>query len=417
DCADFVAARQELSELYSRSLLALQRDFLLWHDSEASKRKARLNLRTYDDLLSEVASAVTRSSGAGLLQALQSSYQAILIDEFQDTDPIQYAIFSTLCPDNRRTLFLIGDPKQAIYSFRGADIFTYLAATRHVEKHYTLGVNYRSAPVLVDAVSSLFARENPFLFREIPYPAVQGSPKNSEIALIENPLLPSGGGLGWGGSLLRSTAGDDSPTPQPPPVKGGGVRPPLQLWFVDRPTGKAANKEASTERIVSAVTAEIVRLLNSGARLRTGEEERPLSAGDIAVLVRSNRQAAAIQEQLLSCGVPAVRQGTESLFAAAEVEALLRTLAAIVDPGDTMLARGALASGLLNCDADALARSGDDPAILDNWLQRLRDYHELWLRRGITSLSGALFAGEDLPLRCLTQPDGERRLTNLRHAF
>ncbi|MDZ4184366.1 MAG: UvrD-helicase domain-containing protein, partial [Desulfuromonadales bacterium] len=187
DCANFVAARAELSELYSRALLALQRDFLLWHDSEASKRKARQNLRTYDDLLSEVASAVTTRSGAGLLQALQSSYQAILIDEFQDTDPIQYTIFSTLCPDARRTLFLIGDPKQAIYSFRGADIFTYLAATRHVEHHYTLGINYRSAPALVDAVSSLFARGNPFLFREIPYPAVQGSAKNSEIALIENP--------------------------------------------------------------------------------------------------------------------------------------------------------------------------------------------------------------------------------------
>ncbi|MDZ4183678.1 MAG: 3'-5' exonuclease, partial [Desulfuromonadales bacterium] len=225
-----------------------------------------------------------------------------------------------------------------------------------------------------------------------------------------------GGGFGGGGSLLRST-GEASPTPPPPPVKGGGVRPPLQLWFVDRPTGKAANKEASTERIVSAVAVEIVRLLNSGACLRTDAGERPLSAGDIAVLVRSNRQAAAMQDQLLSCGVPAVRQGTESLFAAAEVEALLRTLAAIVDPSDTALARGALASGLLDSDADALARSGDDPAILDNWLQRLRDYHDLWARRGITSLSGALFAGEGLAMRCLTQKDGERRLTNLRHAF
>ncbi len=386
DCAAFAEAREELQNLCRASLLALQRDFLLWREVEAAKRKARQNLRTYDDLLSEVAGAVTTKSGAGLLQALQTSYQAILIDEFQDTDPIQYAIFSTLCPDSRRTLFLIGDPKQAIYSFRGADIFTYLAATRHVEHHYTLGVNYRSAPALVDAVSSFFARENPFLFRQIPYPAVAGDEKNAALALLE---------------------GEGE----------GRERPPLQLWFVNRPTGKAANKEASTERIVGAVATEIVRLLNSGARLRTNAGERILGAGDIAVLVRSNRQAAAVQEQLLSCGVAAVRQGTESLFAAAEIEALLRTLAAIADPGDTMLARGALASGLLDCDADALARSGDDPAILDSWLQRLRDYHELWARQGITSLSGAFFAGEELPLRCLTQPDGERRLTNLRHAF
>jgi exodeoxyribonuclease V beta subunit len=431
DCAAFVAARQELSELYNRSLLALQREFLLWRESEAGKRKARQNLRTYDDLLSEVASSVTTESGAGLLQALQTSYQAILIDEFQDTDPIQYAIFGTLCPDASRTLFLIGDPKQAIYSFRGADIFTYLAATRHVEYHYTLGVNYRSAPVLVDAVSTLFARENPFLFEEIPYPPVQGSPKNSGIALIEGrkDFLPPFQREGRGGDGLAVESTNGTHPPPNLPLEGGGtkssesaqeagsVRPPLQLWFVDRPTGKAANKEASTERIVSAVAAEIVRLLNSGARLRTDAGERPLSAGDIAVLVRSNRQAAAVQEQLLACGVPAVRQGTESLFAAPEVEALLRTLAAIADSGDTALARGALASGLLDCDADALAQSGDDPVILDSWLQRLRDYHELWARRGITSLSGALFAGEELGVRSLTQPDGERRLTNLRHAF
>lgn len=386
NCAAFVAAREELKDLCIAALYALQRDFLLWRESEASKRKARQNLRTFDDLLSEVASAITARSGTGLLAALQASYRAVLIDEFQDTDPIQYAIFGTLCPDASRTLFLIGDPKQAIYSFRGADIFTYLAASRHVEHHYTLGINFRSAPPLVAAVSGLFKRENPFLFSEIPYPQVAGSDRNKSLALLE---------------------GD------------GTNRPPLQLWFVDRPSGKVVNQESSTERIVCAVAAEIVRLLNTGARLR-GEEgaaERLVSAGDIAVLVRSNRQAAAMQEKLLACGVPAIRQGTESLFAAPEVEVLLRTLSAIADPGDTALARGALASGLLNFDAATLVASVDDPATLEVGLQRLRDYHDLWARRGITALSGAFFEREELGAHALAREDGERRLTNLRHAF
>ena len=383
-CADFAAAREELQTLCRAGLLALQRDFLLWREGEAQQRKAQLNIRTFDDLLGEVASAVQRSRGAGLLQALQATYRAILIDEFQDTDPVQYAIFGTLCPDRSRTLFLIGDPKQAIYSFRGADIFTYLAAARQVEHHFTLGVNFRSAPALVAAVSTLFARDNPFLFSEIPYPAVSGSERNRSVALVE-----------------------------------GGVdeRPPLQLWFVDRPDGKAVSKEITTKRIVAGVAAEIVRLLNSGACLRTREGERPLTAGDIAVLVRSNRQAAAMQEQLLCCGVAAIRQGTESLFAAPEVELLLRTLAAIADPSDTALARGALASGLLDFAPADLLASVDDPAILETWLQRLRDYHELWARRGITALSGALFEKEGLGARTLARGDGERRLTNLRHAF
>ena len=383
-CADFAAAREELQDHCKAGLLALQRDFLLWREGEAQQRKARQNLRTFDDLLSEVANAVNKPGGSGLLLALQGSYRAILIDEFQDTDPVQYAIFGTLCPDASRTLFLIGDPKQAIYSFRGADIFTYLAATRHVEHHFTLGVNYRSAPTLVEAVSGLFQRENPFLFDEIPYPAVAGSERNSTVALLEG---------------------------------AGEARPPLQLWFVDRPNDKADNKDESTKRIVAAVTAEIVRLLNSGARLRTWEGERLLSAGDIAVLVRSNRQAAAVQDQLLACGVPAIRQGTESLFTSPEVEVLLRTLSAIADPGDTALARGALASGVLDFEPEQLVDSVDDPALLEIWLQRLRDYHDLWARRGITALSGALFEGERLGARYLRKSDGERRLTNLRHAF
>ena len=168
---------------------------------------------------------------------------------------------------------------------------------------------------------------------------------------------------------------------------------------------------------MAGVAAEIVRLLNSGACLRTREGEHPLTAGDIAVLVRSNRQAAAMQEQLLCCGVAAIRQGTESLFAAPEVELLLRTLAAIADPSDTALARGALASGLLDFAPADLLASVDDPAILETWLQRLRDYHELWARRGITALSGALFEKEGLGARTLARGDGERRLTNLRHAF
>lgn len=384
DCAAFAEAREELEALCHSSLLALQRDFLLWRESEAQRRKAQLNMRTFDDLLSEVADAVQRSSGAGLLQALQGTYRAILIDEFQDTDPVQYAIFGTLCPDASRTLFLIGDPKQAIYSFRGADIFTYLAAARQVEHHFTLGINYRSAPALVDAVSTLFARENPFLFSEIPYPPVAGSERNASVALLE---------------------------------EGEKERAPLQLWFVDRPDGKTANKEICTERIIAGVAAEIVRLLNSGVRLRTGEGERPVTAGDIAVLVRNNRQAAAMQEQLLSCGVPAIRQGTESLFAAPEVELLLRTLAAIADPTDTFLARGALACGLLDFAPDQLLTSVDDPATLEECLQRLRDYHDLWARRGITALSGAIFEREGLGARILARGDGERRLTNLRHAF
>lgn len=386
DCAAFAAAREELQGDCHAALLALQRDFLLWRDGEAQRRKSRLNMRTFDDLLSEVATAVQSSGSGGLLQGLQSTYRAILIDEFQDTDPVQYAIFGTLCPDDSRTLFLIGDPKQAIYSFRGADIFTYLAAARHVDHHYTLGVNYRSAPLLVDAVSHLFARENPFLFSEIPYPEVVGSERNRSVALLE---------------------------------KGKDEHPPLHLWFLDRPDGKAEKKEKTTERIVAGVAAEIVHLLRSGARLRLeeGKGERTLTAGDIAVLVRSNRQAAAVQEALLSCGVPAIRQGTESLFSAPEVEVLLRTLAAIADPAETFLVRGALASGLFDYEPSAILLSVDDPATLDHWLQRLRDYHELWQRRGITALSGALFEQEMIGARFMVYRDGERRLTNLRHAF
>ena len=123
---------------------------------ELPLKKEEQNIQSYDDLLIRVRTALEKPGGEALAQALRRRYRAALIDEFQDTDPVQYAIFQTVFGKDS-ILFLIGDPKQAIYSFRSADLFSYLRASRQVRNRYSLTHNWRSEPRLVAAINHVFA--------------------------------------------------------------------------------------------------------------------------------------------------------------------------------------------------------------------------------------------------------------------
>ena len=132
------------------------------------QRKRNRNIQFYDDILIRLMRALDDPGGNELAEAIRQKYRAALIDEFQDTDPVQYAIFSRLFPQKDEVLFLIGDPKQAIYSFRGADIFSYMDASRHADTKFTLTENWRTEPGLITAVNTLFSNvTTPFVFDDI----------------------------------------------------------------------------------------------------------------------------------------------------------------------------------------------------------------------------------------------------------
>jgi ATP-dependent exoDNAse (exonuclease V) beta subunit (contains helicase and exonuclease domains) len=161
---------QALSGVYEQRLLGLKTSLFTFLHQSLGKQKQRRNVQSFYDLLSKLRNALADKSGAELAKIIRAKYHAALIDEFQDTDPLQYEIFHNIFKNQGGILFLIGDPKQAIYSFRGADIFAYLLAISQVEKKYTLKENWRSDPQLINAVNTIFSHvKNPFVFEGIKF--------------------------------------------------------------------------------------------------------------------------------------------------------------------------------------------------------------------------------------------------------
>ncbi len=346
-------------------------------------KKARANVQGFDDLLTQVHRALTGPGGEALAAALRARYRAALIDEFQDTDPLQYRIFHTVF--RAGPLLLIGDPKQAIYGFRGADVFAYLEAARESGRAYTLGLNWRSDPGLVEAVSRVFPEERPFVLPEIHLPPVEAAPRPRREELAVD----------------------------------GAPQAPLRVWFVPREgrplRSGLITKGWAREHLPRAVAAEVLDLLRLGARGRARIGDRPLEPGDIAVLVRTNRQARWVQEALRDVGVPSVLRSTDTLFASPECREVERVLAALADPGDERRVKAAVSTDMMGVTGPELDRLLDEGRGWERWLERFRGWHERWARGGFLPAFRRLMVEQGVRGRLLRFRDGERRLTNVLH--
>ncbi|MEW6271415.1 MAG: exodeoxyribonuclease V subunit beta, partial [Thermodesulfobacteriota bacterium] len=379
DACDRVhAAQQAILRAYGDFELALQRALVDFVRTEVGARHEQANTQSFDDLLYRLRDALRApATGTLLAEQVRERFRAALIDEFQDTDPVQYEIFRAVYGGHDRPLFLIGDPKQAIYGFRGADVFTYVEAKAGASAH-TLDVNHRSAPRLVTAVNTLFGRaRDPFVFADIPFHEVD--PAERKAASLEGALAET---------------------------------PPLEILFLrhDRPQ-KATSKDPFERHVPGAVANEIVRLLQSGTTIGG----RPLHAGDVAVLCRANWQAVAMQEELRRHGVPSVLHGDDSVFESAEAEEIERVLRAVAEPAEPKLVRAALATRLVGLDAAALAALQADEADWDRWAARFRDWLEVWTEQGFMAAFRRLLDTCETQRRLLALEDGERRLTNVLH--
>ncbi|QXE89687.1 exodeoxyribonuclease V subunit beta [Geomonas subterranea] len=377
-------------------LLALRRNFFDYLRAELPKRKRLKNVRGFDDLLGDLHTALTRP-GSSLARLIRERFQAALIDEFQDTDPVQFAIFDAVYPvGHEAPFFLIGDPKQAIYSFRGADIFAYLGAAEATEQRHTLLQNFRSEPGLIRAVNKLFtSRELPFLHEKIGFNEVEAAPKERSIL-----------------------------------TEGGERKAPLTFWVAPRKeAGKPINKGEAWELLPETVASEIARILRDGAagkltieELRQdGEEERwvprPVRPRDVAVLVRANRQARLMQQALSRRGIPSVLCSAGNLFESDEAAELLRLLSAVAQPGHEALLRGALATELVGVTGSELAQLIDDEEKWEEVLEEFREYHDTWNSSSCMAMALQFLERRKVRQRLLAGPMGERRITNVLHAI
>ncbi|QJY49819.1 UvrD-helicase domain-containing protein [Pseudonocardia broussonetiae] len=345
---------------------------------EVAKRKRERRLYTYDDMLTRLSAALQDPDGTAA-RRLRERYRVVLVDEFQDTDPVQWHILRTAF-HGHTTLVLIGDPKQAIYAFRGADVVSYLDATTTADRHATLARNWRSDAPLLDALDVLFD------------------------------------GAALGDERIRVHRVDAAhPVPR---LSGAPVDTPVRIRVLGRDglpqSGrKLALAPPARARVARDCAAEVAALLASPAQL----DGRPVQPGDVAVLVRTNEQASVVRAALSAVGVPAVSSGTASVFGTPVAREWLTMLEALEQPR-AFRVRAAALTCFVGVTAAQLC-SADADALLDHLGGTLRDWAAVLHGRGVAALleavTGPSSDGAGLPERILRTADGERTLTDLRH--
>ncbi|WJG07929.1 exodeoxyribonuclease V subunit beta [Aliiglaciecola sp. LCG003] len=363
-------------------------------------QKIRANLADYkqqthqlapDDLMARLHAAVSSVHGEPLVNLIRTKFPAALIDEFQDTDDIQFTIFSQLYPlvqtqDSPLCLIMIGDPKQAIYAFRGADIFTYIEAKQRVDsqRHFTLATNWRSQPNMVEAVNQLFiSSKRGFLFeQDIPFYPVQAASENAEFR-IEQATQAS--------LIFHHLVLDDECLSQ------SDARRYLSIHLANQ--------------LVSILAQGSVVVEHSG-----NAQSKPILAGDCCVLVRDRLEAAVIKQALSEANIDSVFLIRHSVFATDTAADVYRLLDAMVNPRDERKLKAALASGLMCHNASALEQLFNNELDWQMLVEQFVIWQQHWQRHGVMMALNQLLNHFDVFSRLLTyHPDGLRRLTDLRH--
>ena len=359
---------------------------------QVARRLLDANLLTYDDLLVRLEKTLADPErGETACARLRDRYRVVLIDEFQDTDPVQWEVVRRAFGTRATTLVLIGDPKQAIYAFRGADVYAYLDAARLAHRRYTLGENWRSDESLLAAYDVLLSPSN-LGHPEIPYRKVSAAPTHHRPGLVEAPVAAA--------LRARVLHSDDH-----------DIQLTAKQRLIPKPT--------AVEWVAGDLAADVVRLLESGAQLvdrsLEGSERarRGVGPGDVAVLVRTNYQAAVVHQALRASGVPAVVAGTDSVFSTPAALDWLRLLEALEQPAARARAVAVALTPFLGMTATEVAGASEE-----TWEQvhaRLHNWADLMRRQGVATLFRAVAANEDLPGRVLMGHNGERELTDLGH--
>nr|WP_319491510.1 exodeoxyribonuclease V subunit beta [uncultured Desulfobacter sp.] len=366
--------------------------------TRVSAAKNRLSRMGFNDLLTRLGQALKpQASGENRLAGIiREQFPVAMIDEFQDTDPVQYSSFGAIYLNQENTgLFMIGDPKQAIYAFRGADIHTYLRAKNDTQgHHYTLEKNYRSTQSMVKAVNQVFNRANqlsqgPFLFKgQIPFEPVAAQGRQ-ETFWVDGQQMPA-----------------------------------MTLWQMDQDEPvKKTGADGYIGKMAQTGAQEITRLLNLGGQTpcgagftEPGEEIIPLKPSDIAVLVRDGNEAAAIRSALAARGVKSVYlSDRESVFDSPEALSLLYILQACSEPTNDAWVRTALATEVLNLSFETLDRLKEDELAWEAELERFKQFQNIWRRQGVLPMVRALLLAFNVSARMLATPSGERQLTNVLH--
>ncbi|MFD4266886.1 UvrD-helicase domain-containing protein [Rhodococcus sp. NPDC058481] len=346
--------------------------------AELLRRKRSAGIRDFDDLPALLHGVLADPvHGEAACRRVRDQFAVVLVDEFQDTDPLQWGILGRAF-HGHSTLVLVGDPKQAIYAFRGAEVLSYIDAVGAADSHQELITNWRSDAGLLDALAHL-----------------QVGARLGHDQIVVNPVDAA-----KTGSRLTGT-------------------PPMRLRVLPRHGAGPLNKSGMPavgplrSRVARDVAADIVALLEGDARLTLGGGPRPVAPGDIAVLVKVNNQALRVHAELTRAGIPCVLAGGTSVFVTASAQDWLWLLQAIEQPHRADRVRLAALTPLLGYTAADLDTRGEE--IVGTVGGQLRDLAATFARSGFAALFERLAAIGSLESRLLSRPSGERTLTDLRH--
>jgi exodeoxyribonuclease V beta subunit len=366
DFEDFFTAHRQMTKRQRISILRQARHVL---HTELTRRKQEQQQVYFDDLLSFLAQGLQGDQGQHVARNISKRFPIIMVDEFQDTDPLQYQIISRIHAAHHRKsegLFLIGDPKQAIYSFRGADIFTYLKARQDTpeKKRLTMCTNHRASQAMIEAVQQLFDHPSPFVLPKhcIDFPKVQAAASTKDGP----PLAP------FTCLLLPKSA---------------------------KPLAKNTAQEAAARFCVH----EIGHLLESGA----------FEAGDVAVLVRTHAEGALMRKELKMLGLTSVCWTQDSIFASPEAQHVLLFMHSLNALNDRGLRHTVLAGELFGWTAEQIYHLNHDEQQQEEVLKLMARYQNLWQEQGFLPMFQQVLWEQQVLARLL--PAGERSLTNFLH--
>ncbi|QQS16951.1 MAG: exodeoxyribonuclease V subunit beta [Neisseriales bacterium] len=372
--AQLLDADLELSQIRACSIDVLRLALIDWIDEKLTTQIDQPQ-RRMDSLVIDLMRLLQHHPSLG--KEIADIWHVALIDEFQDTDPVQYAIFQQSFIQHGESVFLVGDPKQAIYSFRGADIFTYLVAKQQADRHYTLTKNYRSSQAVVSAINALFERSQAFLL-DIPFLPAQASEPIGQLA--------------------------------------DGYSAMVWHWLTSQTAEEETNNISRKQMITQAAAwtaRRIAELLSSKPLVEEKSSAYPLCARDIAVLVATHAQGAVIRDALAKYNIASSSLTNRNVFDSAEADDMLALLQVWRLPGDRFALHTALATEIIGLDAAAIYTLEDTAQ--ERYRSLFFEAHQRWLNTGPMAAWRFYMRADRVAERLLPLVDGERRLTNLMH--
>lgn len=393
---DFQAACDYLGPYEKAKSLELKK----WRISFIKQIKQRLQILkdqkqviATDDLLLKLKQGLYNHDDALLADPIRQIFPVAMVDEFQDTDAAQYQVFRKLyvealqqsshkgSQDRELALFMIGDPKQAIYKFRGADIFTYIQAKNEATARYSLDTNYRSTAPMVNGVNTLFSQhDSPFIYdQDIPFIKVAAKDDAERLFLA------------------------------------GKEEKAITWQYLNIDQKEFTKKEEVTESFAQSCAEQISVLLNhNDANLVDGNGSRPVQAKDMAVLVRSGSQAKVVRDALNQRGIGCVYVGQDNVFESSEAQALLMLLQAVHALSERKF-RNAIAHPVWQLSLTELSYCLLNENKWEDQLEQLYQAHEVWMKQGVMPMIMNWLHQRKLPQAWLALENGERLLTNMMH--